>query len=219
MAMPALPYAVEDFADKLLIRSAPFMLMRQEETSALGSGEFLTADLAPACYEAAVETAPMANAKAHQLMALIEALGGSRETFYLYDPMMPFPQADPDGTILGASTPTIHTIAVDRRSIRVTGLPAGYVLTIGDYLAIDYGTPSRRALVRVAETFAASGAGLTPPLAISTALRPGVVTGLGAMLKKPAAKVKMLPGTLSIRPIDIINAAISFTARQTLAAG
>ncbi len=219
MTLPPRPYAVADFADKLKLRSAPFLPWTQEEGSHLGSGEFLTVDLGPTLYQAECETAPMSNAEAMQLMSLIESLGGSKEKFYLYDPMQPYPQADPTGALLGAATPTLHTISADRRGLRVTGLPAGYVLTQGDYLAVDYGAPTRRALVRVAETVTASSGGLTPLFAVSLPLRPGIVTGLAVQLRLPAAKVKMVPGSLSLRPLDTLNAIIGFTARQTLAAG
>ncbi|UJW87952.1 hypothetical protein [Devosia sp. SL43] len=219
MALPARPYAVEDFADLLKLRAAPFIPMPMENVSELGSGEFLTADMGPTLYQAACETAPMPNAEAHGLMALIQALGGSKECFYLPDYMRLYPAADPDGSILAASAPTIHTIGGDRRTMRITGLPAGYVITRGDYIAVDYGSPSRRALIKAAETVTASGAGLTPSFAVSYPIGPGVTTTLAVILKKPAAKVKMVPGTLSISPVDILNAVISFTARQTTSAG
>lgn len=219
MSAPAFPLSVATFAAQLHIASAPFVLEPQQELSGLGSGELLTADLGPALYEAPVTTAARPNAVAGQLMALIESMGGAKFPFYLYDPMRPYPQSDPTGAILAASTPTIHTIDAGRRAMRITGLPAGYVITIGDYIAIDYGDPARRALVRALETAPASGAGLTPLFALSTALRSGIVTGTAVMLKLPAAKVKIVPKTISLQPVDILNAVISFRVRQTLQAG
>src|SRR5690606_29871631 len=135
-------------------------------------------------------------------------------SFYLYSPMNCYPAADPGGVILDASEVTIHTIGSNNRSLRLEGLPAGYVLTAGDALAFDYGaSPVRRAWHRLAETVTASGSGLTPLFDLSTHLRPGATTGLAVTLKKPAAKMFRMPGPLSVTHTHT-DAIISFQAAQ-----
>lgn len=214
-----LPLSLADFFDTLKVRSAPFVLIEQQEYSGLGTGEGLAHDLGPRLWQAQVESAPMALAEAQALLARIEALDGSINAFYAYNPSKAYPDADPSGSILGASTPTIHTIASNRKEMRLTGLPAGYVLTAGDMLAVDYGSPSRRALIRIVTGATASGGGLTPLFEVRPHLRPGIVTTLPVSLVKPAMKAKIVPGSLSTAHDLMVTGSLSFTMRQTLAAG
>jgi len=215
----ATPFTLEFFGNLIPIQSAPFVLMDQDEISGLGTGEGLTHDLGPKLWEAPVETAPMPNGRCLALQAMIEALDGSQGTFYLYNPMAPYPQADPDGSLIAGHTPELHTIALNRKEVRIDGLPAGYVLTGGDMFALDYGSPSRRALLRCVTGATADQVGVTPLFEVRPHLRPGITVGLPVLLARPAAKVKILPGTLSLQPVDIVNARLSFRVRQTLAAG
>jgi hypothetical protein len=84
---------------------------------------------------------------------------------------------------------------------------------------VDYGTPSRRALVQAAEGATANGFGVTSEFEVRPQLRPGITTGLTVTLKKPAAKVKIVPGSLRIETVTTLLSQLRFTARQTLAAG
>lgn len=214
-----LPLSLADFFDTLHVRSAPFMLMDQQEYSGLGTGEGLAHDLGPKLWEAAVASSNMPLDDALALLGRIEALDGAINAFYAYNPARAFPKADPDGTILGVSAPTIHTIATNRKETRVTGLPAGYVLSAGDMLAVDYGSPTRRALVRLVTGATASGAGLTPLFEVRPHLRPGVTTTLAVTLVKAAMKAKIVPGSLSTAHDLMVTGTLGFTMRQTLAAG
>lgn len=192
------PLSLSAFADNLDIQSVNWRLERYDELSGLGTGEVLSAQLAPPRIVGDVKLAPMYHNAASQVQALIESLDGAISSFYLYAPQQKYPQSDPDGAILGASTVAIHTIGGDNKSLRLAGLPAGFVLTLGDYLSFDYGSnPTRRAFHRVVETVVADGAGLSPLFEIHPHLRPGAVTGLIVALKKPAAKVFIVPGSFN----------------------
>jgi hypothetical protein len=113
----------------------------------------------------------------------------------------------------------IASIDTNFRAIALSGLPAGYVITMGDYLHVDYGTPSRRALLQAAEGATANGSGATGEFEVRPQLRPGITAGLAVTLKKPAAKVKIVPGSLRIETVTTLLSQLRFTARQTLAAG
>lgn len=190
------PLSLNDFADKLKISTVKWELKRWDQLSGLGSGDVLAAQLAPPRWAATVTLAAMYHADAAQVQALVESLDGPTNSFFLYAPQLPFPQADPDGSILGASSVTIHTVGGNNKSLRLAGLPAGYVLTIGDYLAFDYGSnPTRRAFHRIVETVTADGTGLSPLFEVRPHLRPGVTTTLPVTLAKPAAKVFIMPDT------------------------
>jgi len=215
----ALPLSLSSFFDTLKVRSAPFLLVEQQEYSGLGTGEGIAHDLAPRLWEAAVQSAPMPLEEAQAILARIDALDGAVNAFYAYNPAKAYPAADPDGSKLGAATPTIYAIADNRKEFQVTGLPPGYVLTAGDMVAVDYGTPPRRALVRLVTGAAANNLGLTPMVEARPHLRPGITAGLPIGLRKPAMKAKIVAGSLSSSHDLMVTGTVSFTMRQTLAAG
>jgi hypothetical protein len=211
------PLALDVFIDTLPIESVQHRPGNQQELSGQGSGALLAADVAPALREYDVSTAPMENGAAAQAMALIEALGGSIQPFYLYDPRAMYPQADPDGSLLGSSTVTILALNANNKAMRLTGLPSGYKITAGDMLAWDYGSnPVRRAYHRAVETVTAAGTGATPEFEVRDFIRPGSITGAEVTLIKPAMKCKMVPGTLSDIGISILHTRISFSVRQVI---
>lgn len=211
------PLPAADLADLLGIESANWRLGDQQEYSAVGNGEIIAADLGVRYWVADCTTKPYRHTEARGIQARFEALNGSLNSFYLYDPQGCYPAADPGGLILGTSAPVIHTVAGSNKELRVSGLPADYVITIGDLLAFDYGSPERRALHRVLATVTADSAGLTPLFEVRPHIRPGTVAGDVVLLSKPAAKVKIIPGTFSPEMASTTTKRFRFTARQTLA--
>jgi hypothetical protein len=212
------PLALADLADLLPVAAVAWNELRQDAVSALGSGEWLTHELAPPLHEAEVRTARMPHTRAEQLRARLRALDGGAH-FYLSNPTMLYPQADPGGAILGSASVVITSINANRRALTLSGLPAGYVITLGDYLHVDYGTPSRRALLQATEGATANGSGVTAEFEVRPQLRAGITAGLTVVLKKPAAKVKIVPGSVRIETVTTLLSQVRFTARQTLAAG
>ncbi|WP_024586002.1 hypothetical protein [Aliihoeflea sp. 2WW] len=215
MALPDILPA-ETFVDRLRIRSVKWHLQRFDELSGLASGDVLAAQMSMPKWTGDVSLGPMYHADAAQVQALVESLDGPMRSFYLYAPQLPYPQHDPDGSNLGVSMPTLHTIGANNKSLRVTGLPNGYRLTVGDFLAFEYGAnPVRRAFHRVVETVQASSGGLTPLFEVRPHLRPGVVTGLAVALRKPAAKVFIMPDTFDPGTAEgLITAGMSFQVMQ-----
>ncbi|WP_309086382.1 hypothetical protein [Chelativorans sp.] len=192
------PLPLTDFADLLSIETVAWKLERWDEYSGLGNGDVIAAELAPPRWSGDVSIAPMYNDDAASVQALIESLDGAINSFYLYAPQKAFPMADPDGTLLGSATPTIGSLGANNKSLTVSGLPAGYVLTRGDLFSFDYGTnPVRRGFHRVAETVMASAGGVTPSFEVRPHFRPGVTTGRPITLIKPAAKVFIMPGSFN----------------------
>jgi hypothetical protein len=92
--------------------------------------------------------------------------------------------------------PVIASLSVDMRELALSGLPAGYRLTRGDYLGFAYGG-GRRALHRVAsELVTANGAGVTPLFEVSTLIQPGAMLGAAVQLIRAAIPVLRIPGTV-----------------------
>ena len=210
------PLSLNAFADRLRIQSVNWKLERYDELSGLGSGEVLAAQLAPPRMVGDVELVPMYHAAAAQVQALIESLDGAINSFYLYAPQRKYPQYDPTGAVLGAAAVTIHTVGGNNKSLRLQGLPSGYVLTLGDYLSFDYGSnPVRRAFHRIVETVTTPGTGISPTFEVRPHLRPGVEGGLSVVLVKPSAKVFIVPGSFNPGTASgVITEGMSFQVMQ-----
>ncbi|MFC6490905.1 hypothetical protein [Nitratireductor sp. GCM10026969] len=215
------PLATDVFQDVINVAAAPFRLQENQEVSGLGSGQLYGAELSPPLWTADVRLFPAFSDDAVQVQALLESLDGVLKTFYLYDLRTSHPAADPDGSILGAALPAIATVNANNRDLAIGGLPAGYTLTRGDMLAFDYGDPARRALHRIEDmAVVADGTGLTPEFEVRPRLRPGAEAGLAVMLVKPAAKMRIVPGSLQPSVADDFGTtAITFTAMQSIRAG
>lgn len=214
----AFPLLQTEFSDLLRVRTVSWSLMWRQEMSE-AAGETLAADLGPPLWEAAIETAPMPHAEADQLAAVVDALDGALQTFYLTNPKRPFPQSDPDGSILGAADVEILTVGADNKSLALEGLPNGYAITRGDMLAVDYGSPARRALFRFVGSGNASSGGETAELEVRPHIRPGLIAGAQAYLAKPAPKMVMVAGSVDVEQVTMLHSLLRFTARQTLRAG
>ncbi|KAB2701311.1 hypothetical protein [Brucella lupini] len=190
------PLSLAAFADKLQIETVKWRLAFQQETTGLGSGEVITADLAPPRWEGDVTLGPMYHDDAAAIQALIESLGGALSSFYLYAPQKAYPVKDPTGSIMGSSAPVIASVGANNKSLSVSGLPAAYQLSVGDLFAFSYGeNPVRRNMHRLVEGVTATGGGTTSVFEVAPPFRPGVTAGLALTFIKPAIKVKILPGS------------------------
>lgn len=229
------PLPVEAFADLMRIASVKWQLQRFDELSGLGSGDVLAAQLSAPKWTGDVALGPMYHAQAAQVQALVESLDGPMRSFMLYAPQLPYPQSDPAGEVLGSgpslsldflsnvalvrsltSDATIDGVGSDNKSMRLRGLPPGYVLTVGDFLAFDYGVnPVRRAFHRIMETVTVGTAGHTTMFEVRPHFRPGVAAGLPVVLRKPAAKVFLVPGSFDPGTASgVITSGMSFQVMQ-----
>jgi hypothetical protein len=213
----SLPLSLNDFADRLKISEVKWKVQRYDELSGLGTGDVLAAEMAPPRITGTVTLAPMRHAEAAAVQALIEVLEPA-QSFYLYDPRGMFPIADPNGSILGASSPVIFTLGVNNKSMQVSSLPGGYVLSLGDWLSFDYASdPVRRAFHRIVEKATANGSGVTPSFEVRPHFRPGATTGLAVTLIKPAPKVFIMPDSFDPGTTDFkrgVTEGMSFQVMQ-----
>jgi hypothetical protein len=190
------PYSLSRFSDQLAISTVVWDIQRNDETSAGGDGRFWQAELSSPLWIGTVELIMLSNDRAKQIAAMIRKLHGSQETFYLCDPLSLYPQADPTGDILGSSTVEVLSIGGDRASLSFTGLPGGYVLTVGDKLTVKYGSnPERIGFFEVSETVSASSGGSTGLVGVFPHLPSGISSGAAVRLAKPYCKCAIFPGS------------------------
>jgi hypothetical protein len=177
--------------------SVSFTLDYGQETSGQASGQIIVKDLRSPIWRMKVDCGGLDIRRLRVIRGLIDALGGSRDSFYAWDPASQFPAADPNGSILGTSNVQIGGLGGDSKSLWLKGAPPGYVLTVGDLLAFDFN--GRRALHQVGEaSVAANGSGVTPVFGITPHLRQGATINAAVALVRPAAEMRIIPGTLDL---------------------
>jgi hypothetical protein len=187
------PLSVSQFMSILPIEEMTFHAPAQAQISQTAGGEVMSAELGPQLWRGQITLGTMPWEEARNPDVLLDILGVPGRTFWAYDTRHPAPYLDPSGSVLGAATPMIHTLDGNGRDMRLQGLPAGYTLQRGDYLAFDYA--GRRALHRVAaESVSAAGTGITSLFEVSPSIRPGALVGAAVTLIKASCKAMLIPG-------------------------
>lgn len=192
------PLALDDFAATLLVEEVTFHLPEMLAVSRTRGGDQLTSDVAERLWTGRMNIGRLQADEARNHEVLVSLLGQAGRTFYVYDRRRPYPQLDPTGSILGASSVSILALGGDPRELSLAGLPVGYTLSRGDYLAFDYtfNAVSRRALHRVvASTVVASGAGETALFEVEPFIRPGAVATAAVTLKRASCKAVKAAGS------------------------
>lgn len=183
-----------------------------------GEGEWLTDDVAPMLWEGSVTLGRMLQVEADHAAIMMDLLRPAGRLFWAYDIRRPAPATDPAGLILGSATPVIHALPAGNREIALSGLPAGYVLSRGDYIGFAY-AGGRRALHRIAAAqVVASTAGVTPAFELSTLIRPGATVASPVSLIRAAIPVMREPGSVVTGETRArITTGFTFRFKQTLA--
>lgn len=189
------PLSLAEFFDDIPRQAMPFDLSEATEISVTAAGDTLSADYGERVWTGGVTLAPRNHAEARRVEAKLRVLRQAGRSFMVYDVAAAYPAADPDGSILGASTPVIDTLNADNRRLRVSGLPAGYVLTGGDFLAFTYGSPARYALHQIVTGIVADGAGLTGWFEVVPFIQPGAAVSAAVTLIRASCKAVIVPGT------------------------
>jgi hypothetical protein len=192
------PLDLSALSDKLRVVSVTWDVQRFDEHTGTGSGHDIQAELAKPKWTAEIALGDYYEADLKQLAAIVRKLQGSQNAFYLCDPQSLYPQYDPTGAILGASSVQIHTVGTDGQSLRLKGLPSAYKLTLGDKGQVNFGSsPARTYFFEVSESVTAVG-GVTPSFEVFPHVPTGLAANQSVVLTKPACKMIMLPG--SFRP-------------------
>lgn len=174
-----------------------------QQMSGQADGVLLTQNLRPPLWQATLSSNRMGHDAYGEAQALIESMDGARLSFHVWNPARQWPLADPHGATLGASTVTIHSIGDDNHTMRLQGLPSGYVLSRGDMLSFDFGAPPRRALHRVVRAATADGDGITPMFEVYPHLRPGAAAGQVVTLVRPAMEAIITPGSYEPQAVAV----------------
>ena len=213
------PAGIGNFFGLLPIKSAIPDLPENFEAEETGNGEVLTADRGQRLWEMTVALRNGTYDEIEAAQALIRGFRRPGATFYANPIPRKYPRSDPNGSILGGQVAALHTVAANRREIRLSNLPAGYVLGGGDCLSFNYGSnPVRRAFHQIfLGTYVADAQGLTPLIELSSPIATGFAIGQAVALAVPSFKAVIVPGsTSSATATGQRMDGSSFTIRQTL---
>jgi hypothetical protein len=183
------PFGRAFLSDLLRIKTGRLYPMRRDELSELGSGAIWGKELAPVLWGGQFVVNASSLADARLFDARFAALGAAR-SFAFSDPTYDGPVFDPGGAVVDASTVTLASIAGDRQSISLAGLPAGYVITTGDRLSVEYGA-TQFWMGQMAEGATANGSGATGLMAVEPAVHLGVSAGAVVRLKRPIVRMRL----------------------------
>jgi hypothetical protein len=210
------PLSTSAFFDTLPLAGISCTLGDHRTFSETGGGEVIAAGAGKRLWGGQITL----DRDVHDLIAAIDAdLAALEEpgaSFLIYDARKEYPTADPDGSILGAATPQIAVLDNNNREMRINGLPAGYVLSKGDYIGWAYASnPVRYALHRIVVGGPADGGGLSAKFEVTPYIREGVTVGTPVSLIRPVCKA-VIPQASYGRGRSIVSDGGSFAWRQTL---
>ena len=169
---------------------------RQEMSRAAG-GRTYVKDLGPSLWRMSVRSKLLQPNTLDYWRGRLQALENGLTTFRGYSLARTYPIRYPNGSwptggSFSGLTANLHTIDANRKLIRVSALPAGFVLSVGDMIQI--GTTD---LHRVMETATADGAGLTPSFEVRPHLWPTVTTTTAVSVKRPACIMAVVAGSIN----------------------
>lgn len=185
-----------------------FRLTNRQEMSRTAGGITRVKSLGPDLWTAEFQSWPLFGAEARALLAFLDTLDGGAQAFTAYDVRHQFPTSDPTGT----HPDTVQISSVSGGAIALKGLPAGFVVTVGDYMAFDIS--GARQYHRAAETVTANGSGVTPLMAVRPLVKAGALANEPVALKQPRARWMMDPGSLRVEAVGGIGTQCSWTATQ-----
>lgn len=210
------PLGLAALSDQLKIADVKFALNWYQEMSGTGGGDTLYADVAPARWMADVTCEPQPHATAEGIMALLNSRAGGLKKLLLSNKKMPYPTTDPAGSIFGTATPVVGVVA-DSYHLSFTGFPNGYVLPLGTYFQIIFGS-TRYYLGQFCEAVTANGSGAVASVEVSPPLPASVASGNAVTVKKPAGKFRVTPNTAYPSTSNGAFSTVTFSAEQTYAA-
>ena len=173
-----------------------FDLRWRQEQSTQASGRILVKDLGAPLWTLRAASKVLSPNNLDHWRARLTALENGLQTFLGYPMSRCFPQAYPNGTwpTGGAfdGSAVLAAINANRKAIALSGLPAGFKLTLGDYVSIAGD------LHQVMEAATADGFGATPQFEVRPHIWPGVTAPKpGATVKQPGCQMAIVPGSVT----------------------
>ncbi len=167
-------------------------LWRQEQ-SRTASGRTTVKDLGSPLWQATWQSKTMSSNALDAWRARLDLLENGAQPFIASPMSRLYPIAYPNGSWSAPFAGACQVAAVaDGRLVSLKGLPAGFKLTLGDFIHI--GSVD---LHRVVEAATAAANGVTPQFEVRPHLWPTAVVNAQVSLLRPYCLMTLVPGSLS----------------------
>lgn len=209
--MAILP-ALTDLFDGVGIVDQQFKLVSRQEYSRTASGVTIGRDLGPALWQASYTLAPIRHEDVLRVEAKLHSLNGVTRGFYAGDIRGRMPRAYPDGVF--ADTGVIASFTGN--SVNISGLPAGFKISAGDYFEYNYGTGNGlRALLQAVVDVTATGGGVAANVQVRPFVPTGTPVGGAVRFKNPRALFTLDTDGYEQTVVDSLFTQLSFNATQS----
>lgn len=188
-----------------------FRIVQRQELSRQSNGIVRGKDFGSGLWTASYTTVKMPFDDALAFEAMLDSLDGVIQVFEASDLRRLMPKMYPTGA--GANNGTLTSVT-NSKTMVLSGLVAGQVVSVGDYLSFDYG--SNRALHRAVEPVTADGSGVTPGFEVRPYVRAGYSISSAVTLKTPRGRFSLLPGSVDSKLAGMLHSVVSFQAVQYL---
>lgn len=173
-----------------------FSLHWRQEQSTLASGRILVKDMGSPLWTLRAASKVLSPNNLDAWRAKLTALENGLQQFWGYPMTRCYPIAYPNGSWPTGATfngsCVLSAINANRKAIALQALPAGFVLSVGDYVSIAGD------LHQVMEAATANGSGVTPQFEVRPHIWPAVTAPTpGVLVKQPACKMAVVPGSVS----------------------
>lgn len=207
----ALTFPIPDLFDRFPIQTTAFALNFRQSFSRDGAGRLTTIDFRLPYWQASFVTAPMREDDCLALEALLSSLDGMTRTFLARDTRRPFPRRGPQSAAYGAAT--ITAFGTGRRDVSFSGLPAGLVLSEGDYFGINISGSAR--LFRLAQSKTAT-LGSVSNLECRPSIPSAVAANTPVIFARPTCTMKVDPASIAFNPGGNLLGTVAFSAVEAI---
>lgn len=174
-----------------------FDLAWRQEQSRQANGRTIVKDMGSPLWRLTAQSRSLKANEIEHWKARLHSLENGYRTFMGFPKSRCYPISYPNGSWpTGASfdgvSASLNAIASTRNSVRVSALPAGFKLVVGDYIQIGDSD-----LHQVMEDATANGSGLTPLFEVRPLIWTGVSPSDDVSVKRPACVMSIVPGSIS----------------------
>lgn len=157
---------------------------RRQERSRTAAGRTIVKDMGDPLWVSTYMTKSMKPNELDKWRARLDALDEGLNTFKGYILSRCYPVRYPNGTwptgVAFSGAGTLAVIDANRKEIRLSGFPDGYLWSEGDIIMLGSGY-----CVRVVKGASQAGVGNSNPIEVRPHIKTGIVTGIAATVKNP----------------------------------
>lgn len=205
----AISYPITDLVGAQVITTS-FKMKTGQQITRLPTGAHVGVDFVMPVWAAAYETGIMTQDECISFEAKLNSLNGVVGTFLGRDTRRLYPLKHLTGAF--SDVGTIGSINVNRKALTVSGLAAGIIISVGDYLEITVG--GIKFLYQAMETVTVPGGGTTAEFEVKPNLHPSAAAANAVRLQNPACLMRLEIDSVQYNPGGSALGTISFSGMQ-----